>query len=196
MAKTTSVKTTQEEEEQVPDVVPASKAQVVPVGSMDRDPATGQPIRVGVPENSDEDEVGAFLVWLQEEADEANADSMAILAEQLRRANSAESIREALAEKHTINGKDFIAVPFLATGFTIREGKFEDEELPFYASIDAINPDNPDGFVVNCGGNKVLVHLKTLKRFDAFPIPMCITGKPTRKGRTVLSLEILEQTKA
>lgn len=180
-------------QEETPDVVPAQRAQVVPVGSMDVDSTTGAPIRVGVPESSDEEIMADFILWLQEEANAANEDSMSILADQLRRAMTAESVAEALREKTTVNGKDFVGQPFMATGFAIHEGKFEDDEIPYFASIDAIDANHPDGFVVNCGGGKVLAHMRALQRLQAFPIPMCITAKETKKKRIVLSIEILQQ---
>jgi hypothetical protein len=182
-----------EQEEAVPVTIPAQESQLAVRESMDIDPNTGAKIRVGMPEQSDEDLVQEFLVWLQESADSATEDSMAMLASQLRVSLTAESVAEALKEKTTINGRDFIGIPFLATGFTIREGKFEDEDIPFYASIDAQHPNYPEGFVVNCGGMKILVHLQTLERLQAFPLAICVTGKPTRKGRTVLSFEIVKQ---
>lgn len=181
------------QQEDMPDVVPAQRAQVVPVGSMDVDPRTGAQIRVGVPESSDEEEMAEFILWLQEEAQSSNEDEMAILADMLRRTKTAESVAEALKEKTTINGKDFVGQPFMATGFSVHEGKFEGETLPYFASITAFSPDYPDGFVVNCGGGKVLIHLRNLQRLNAFPIPLCITGKTTRKGHVVLSFEVLKQ---
>lgn len=195
MARAARANTAQDEQEDVAAVVPEQRSQVVPVGSMDTDPATGAEVRVGVPESDDEEAVGEFILWLQEEAEQENADSMAILAAQLRQANTATSLVEALREKKTINGKDYVGKPFMAHSFSIHEGKFEDEQIPYFASIEATDPDHPGGFVVNCGGAKVLMHMRTLQRFEAFPIPMRITGRETRKKRLVLSIEILEQTK-
>lgn len=188
-------KAREDEREDVPGVVPEQRSQMVPVGSMDVDPATGAPIRVGTPEDSDEDVVGAFILWLQAEAEASNEDSMSILADALRKADSAQSIAEALREKTTVNGKDYVDKPFMASGFTIHEGRFEDEDIPYFASIEAANAEHPDGFIVNCGGAKVLMHFRTLQRFNAFPVPMKITARETKKKRTVLSIEILEQTK-
>lgn len=192
MANKTQQKEQQAQETDIPAEVPAQRAQLVPTGSMDVDPATGAAIRVGYPETSDEDEVGAFLVWLQEKADETNEDSMSRLADMLRTTSTAQSVAEALKEKYTVNGKDFVGEPFLATGFAIHEGKFEDEEIPYFASIEAITRAHPEGFIVNCGGDRVLVHMRNLDRLNAFPLHLRITSKETRKKRTILSLEVLD----
>lgn len=194
MARTDRTKAAEETVTEIPEQRSEETSQVAVRESMDIDPSTGMPIRVGVPERSAEDSIAAFITWLQEQADNANVDSMAMLADMLRRADSATSVAEALKEKATVNGRDFVGIPFLATGFTIREGRWEDDELPYYASIDAVLPDRPDGIVINCGGMKILVHLRTLARLNQWPLPLVITGKETRKGHQVLSFELLKQT--
>lgn len=183
------------EETAIPEPRSAEESQVVPVGSMNRDPRTGEELKVGLPETNDEEDIAEFIVWLSESADAGNVDEMAMLAAELRKANTAESIADALRDKTTVNGKDHVDIPFMCTGFTIREGKYEDETLPFYASLEAINPDHPEGYIVNCGGMKVLVHLRTLERFNAFPVPLVIRGKTTSKQRTVLTFEVLQQNR-
>lgn len=195
MTKAQRATKVQEEGLDVPDVAPVESSQVVPVGPMDVDPRTGAQLRVGVADVDDEETVAEFILWLQQMAEEATGDSMSRLAEMLRRTQTTESVAEALREKTTVNGKDFVGVPFMATGVTVHEGRYEEEEIPYFVSIDAVNPTYPDGFVVNCGGEKILVHVRNLLRLNAFPIPLCITGKPTRKGRTILSFEVLEQTR-
>lgn len=195
MAKGDKVKDATEEGTAIPESRSAEESQLIPVGSMDTDPRTGATLRVGVPETTDEEDVAEFILWLQQEAEDGNTDEMAMLADALRKANTAQTIADALREKTTVNGKDHVDQPFLCTGFTIREGKYEDETLPFYASLEAINPDHPEGYIVNCGGMKVLVHLRTFRRFNALPLPLKITGKPTSKGRVVLSFEVLQQSK-
>ncbi len=194
MTKPTQTKTKADKAEVIPEVTPEDQAQVAVRESMDIDPNTGAKIRVGLPERTDEELVQDFLVWLQEKADASNEDTMKQLADQLRGARTAESVAEALKEKYTISGKDFVGVPFLARGFDIHEGTFEDEDIPFFASIDAEHPNHPAGFIANCGGMKVLVHLQTLERLNAFPLVICFTGATTRKGRTVLSIDKVEQT--
>lgn len=179
----------------IPEPRDAADSQVVPVGNMDTDPRTGALLKVGIPETSDEDDVAEFILWLQEQAEEGNTDEMAMLAQMLRQANTAETVADALRDKTTVNGKDHCDVPFMCTGFTIREGKFEDETLPYYASLDVLSPEYPGGYVVNCGGYRILVHLRSLQRFNAFPIPLAIRGKTTRKGRTTLTFEVLQQAK-
>ena len=195
MAKADQKQKDAEATETIPEPRSEADSQMVPAGSMDRDLTTGAEIRVAIPETDDEQDVADFILWLSESADADNVDEMAMLAQALRQANTAQSIADALREKTTVNGKDHVDIPFMCTGFQIREGKYEDETLPFYASMEAIDPDHPEGFIINCGGMKPLVHLRTLQRFNAFPLPMKITGKTTRKGRTVLSFEILQQGK-
>lgn len=195
MTQKQRVKTDVVEGEAIPEPRSAAESQLVPLGSMDVDSSTGAPIRVGVPETNDTDTIAEFVLWLQEKSENSNEDSMSRLADMLRRSHTAESVAEALREKRTVNGLDFVARPFMATGFTIHEGKFEDEEIPYFASIDATDPDHPDGFIINCGGDKILVHIQSLDRLNAFPIALCITSKTTRRGRTVLSFEVLEQNR-
>ncbi len=193
MAQRKKTSTPEVEEQSIPDVTPEESSQAAVRESMDVDPSTGATVRMGVPETPPGELVQEFLVWLEESANASNADSMAMLADMLRQAQTVETVADALKETTTIVGKEFIGIPFLMTGFTIRHGNFEGEELPYYASIDAQHPNYPGGLVVNCGGMKILVHLQTLERIGQWPIPVCITGKETRKGHTVLSFELLKQ---
>lgn len=183
------------EETAIPEPRSAEQSQIIPVGSMNRDPRTGAELLVGLPETDDEQDIADFILWLAEKADEGNVDEMAMLAQMLRQANTAETVADALRGKYLVNGKDHVGVPFMCTGFTIHEGKYEDETLPYFASLECINPDHPEGYVANCGGMKILVHLRTFERFSSFPIPLMFTGSPTRKGRIVLNFEVLQQTK-
>lgn len=195
MTKATRAKQAQEKQEDMPEVTPVERQQVVPVGSMDVDATTGAPLHIGVPETDDDAAVGEFINWLQERAEADNEDSMARLAESLRKANSAESVAEALRDKETVSGADFVGRPFMAHGFKVYEGDYEGSDIPYFASMDVTTPEYPGGVILNCGGAKILVHLMTLERLNAFPIPLCITGKKTRKGFTVLSFDVLEQNR-
>jgi hypothetical protein len=146
---------------------------------------------LGVPEGTDEEMVGEFIVWLQEEAEKANVDSMAMLAQALRQADTATSVTEALKEAATASSKDVLDRPFLAHGFTIHEGTYEDSDLPFYASIEAQFKEIPEPVILNTGAFKVLAVLRALDRIGEWPLPLVFTGKTTRKGRTVVSLKYL-----
>lgn len=192
MSKTKPVEPQREHEEELPDVVPEMAGQIAIHESMDVDPRTGATVHIGVPERTDEQEVQDFLLWLQESADVENQDTMARIAENLRRASSATSIADLLRELPTVSGKDFVDRPFIAHKFSIHEGEFEDEELPYFASIDATDPRSGESFIANCGGEKVLVYLYWLQRNAEWPLSMCFTAKQTRKGRTILSLAIVE----
>jgi len=195
MAKGDRVKDATGEDTAIPEPRSAQESQVVPVGNMDTDPRTGATLKVGIPETDDEADVADFILWLSESADASNVDEMDMLVETLRRANTAQSLADALREKTTINGRDHRDKPFMCTGFTIREGKYEEETIPYYASLECIDPDRPEGFIVNCGGMKILVHLRSMERFNAFPIPLAIRGVTNKRGRTPLSFEVLQQQK-
>lgn len=193
MTKQQPTRHAQAEDVEIPDVIDADEAQLAVFESMDTDPRTGAKVKIGQPETDDDTMVQDFVVWLQESADANNQDSMARLAEMLRQASTAESVADALRDTPTISGKDFVDMPFLATGFEIHEGSFDAEEIPYFASIRAQHPNYPQGLVINCGGEKVLVHLYTLERLGQWPIPLKFTGKSTRKGHVVLSLELVKQ---
>lgn len=146
---------------------------------------------VGVPEASEEELVAEFVVWLTDKAAESNTDTMAMLAQALRQADGAASIAEALKEPVTASSKDVLDRPFLAHGFTIHEGQYEDSELPFFASIEAQFKEIPDRVILNTGAFKVLAVLRALDRIGTWPIPLVFVGKGTKKGRTVVSLKYL-----
>lgn len=146
---------------------------------------------LGVPESSDEDMVGAFVIWLQEKADQDNTDTMAMLAQALRQADNATSLADALRETPTISSKDCVDRPFLCYGYTIHEGQYEDSELPFFASLDVQFKELSERVIINTGAFKVLAVLQALDRIDEWPLPLVFTGKATRRGRTVVSLKYL-----
>lgn len=146
---------------------------------------------LGVPETSDEDMVATFVVWLQAKAEEANTDSMAALAQALRQAEGAESVAEVLKEPATASSKDVIDRPFLALGFTIHEGQYEDSDLPFFASIEAKFREIGEPVILNTGAFKVLAALRALDNIGQWPLPLMFIGKATKKGRTVVSLKYL-----
>lgn len=146
---------------------------------------------VGVPETGDEELVGDFVIWLNAKAEEHNTDTMAMLAQALRQAEGAESIADALREAPTASSKDVTDRPFLAHGFTINEGQYEDSELPFFASIEAEFQELPERVILNTGAFKVLAVLRKLDEIGEWPIPLVFVGKQTRKGRTVVSLRYL-----
>lgn len=146
---------------------------------------------LGVPEMDDEELIGGFIQWLQDKADEANQDSMAALAQALRQTDSATSVAEALKEPVTASSKDVCDRPFIAYGYTIHEGQYEDSDLPFFASIEAKFKEIPDTVILNTGAFKILAVLRTLDRIGQWPLPLVFKGKTTRKGRTVVSLVYL-----
>lgn len=191
MNKKNPVAQQRESQEDLPEVTPEARSQMAVRESMDVDPATGAQVHLGVPERDDMAEVQDFLAWLQSSADQEQVDTVARIAENLRRASTAESIADLLREKRTVSGKDHVGIPFVATGFVIHEGEFEEEELPYFASLDAIDPRTGEEYIVNCGGEKILVYLRWMAANAEWPLHMCFTGKQTRKGRTILSFDIL-----
>lgn len=146
---------------------------------------------LGTPEATEEEMVQDFIVWLQEKAEEGNADTMAMLAQALRQADGAQSVREALKEPATASSKDVLDRPFLALSFTIHEGQYEDSDLPFFASIEAKFQEIEEPVILNTGAFKVLAVLRALERLNEWPLPMVFTGKNTKRGRTVVSLKYL-----
>lgn len=146
---------------------------------------------MGVPETGDEDIVGSFIVWLEEKASADNVDSMAILAQSLRQAQTATEIAAVVREKNTISGRDVIDRPFFALGFTVHEGTFEDSDIPYFASIEAKFPEIDETVIVNVGGSKLLVALQAFDRIGQWPIPLVIVGRQTRKGYTVQGFKYL-----
>lgn len=146
---------------------------------------------LGVPEQSDEELVQDFLTWLTEKAESANMDSMAALAQALRAAEGADNVREALKEPVTASSKDVCDRPFLAHGFTIHEGQYEDSDLPFFASIEAKFAEIDEVVILNTGAFKVLAALRALERIGQWPLPLVFVGKNTKKGRTVVALKYL-----
>lgn len=186
---------TTETVEDIGTVAPEDAQQIVPVQSMEVDPHNGARVAMGTPVRSDEEEVQDFLVWLQERADRANVDSMARIAENLRKAQNATSLAELLKEEPTASGKDHIGQAFWAKSFEIYEGEYEDEDLPYFASLKSTDPNSGQEFIMNCGGEKVLVYLQWMETNLTWPILMCFTGKETRKKRVILSIDVLRESK-
>lgn len=172
-------------------VTPAADAQLAVPDTDARIRAVTTPTVVGVPEATDDEVVEEFVVWLQAKAEEANADTMQYLAEAIRKAQTAETVADALKEPLTASSKDVLDRPFLAHGFHINEGQYEDSELPFFASIEAEFKDLPERIILNTGAYKILAVLRALDGIGQWPLPLVFVGKGTRKGRTVISLKYL-----
>lgn len=194
MSKTKPVETQQETAEDVPAVAPEAEQQVAVREASDVDPRTGTRVIIGVPERSDEEEVQDLIVWLQQRADEGSQDAMARIAESLRKASSATSVAELLREPETVSGKDFVGIPFWATGFDVHSGEYEGDGLPFFISLNARQPDTGEPFIANCGGEKILPYMQWLDAHGKWPLLMCFTGKQTRKKRVVLGIDILQES--
>lgn len=152
--------------------------------------ATAETI-VGVPETSDDELVQDFIQWLNDKAEESNTDSMAMLAQALREAEDATTIAQALREPATASSKDVLDRPFLAYGFTIHAGQFEESEVPFFASIEAKFQEIDDRVILNTSGFKVLAVLRKLEAIGQWPIPLAFAGKTTKRGHTVVSLKYM-----
>ena len=175
----------------LPKTRPAAESEVAVRDAGGKIAAATAPTIVGVPESTDEERVQEFILWLNAKAQETSVDSVAMIAQALRQADNATSIADALREAPTASSKDVLDRPFLAHGFKINEGQFEDSELPFFASIEAEFKELPEPVILNTGAFKILAVLQKLDEIGEWPLPLVFRGKQTRKGRTVVSLEYL-----
>lgn len=130
----------------------------------------------------------SLVQWLAEKATEGDMDTFAAMEAAIARMMQSESPDQVLAEDMPLHGKDFLDTPFTCSGFSLREGEFE-EGSPFYAMLEVTVGNTGERRVISVGGWKVLAQLMMLDIMEAFPVVLIIRGRPTRKGYTVLSLQ-------
>jgi hypothetical protein len=129
-----------------------------------------------------------FIEWLAFKADTTDEDQYAVMASIIGEIMQSANVAEALAERNAASAKDLINRPLILHGFDIREGSFEESEIPFYAALTMSAPGADGTRLVTCGGMKVLAILRKLEEFGEWPQLVMFTAKETKKGFTALSL--------
>lgn len=129
-----------------------------------------------------------FIQWLADKADTTDEDQYAVMASIIGEIMQAENVAEALAERNAASAKDLVNRPLILHGFDIREGSFEESEIPFYAALTMSVPGTESTRLVTCGGMKVLAVLRKLEEFGEWPQLVMFTAKETKKGFTALNL--------
>jgi hypothetical protein len=129
-----------------------------------------------------------FVEWLAERADTTDEDQYAVMASIVGEIMASPDVASALAERSSLSAKDLINRPLILHGFEIREGSFEESDLPFYASLTMSTPGQDATRNVTCGGMKVMARLRKLDEFGEWPQLVMFTAKETRKGFTALDL--------
>ena len=132
--------------------------------------------------------VGNFVEWLTFRANSTDEDQFALMASIIGEIMEADNVADALREKSSISAKEVLGETLILHGFEVREGKFEESDLPFYASLTVGRPGSDKTRNLTCGGMKVLVRLRKLDEIGEWPVAVKFVGKETAKGFTALDM--------
>jgi hypothetical protein len=127
-----------------------------------------------------------LLEWLVSEAGQESEGSASGMEAIIRQVLTAEDTAQVLRQTLPGKAEDWLGIPVLLTGFTIRESEFEGSaSLPYYASMDVMAGQPPEPRVINVGAMKILAQLKRFAELDAFPVMVEIReAKAAKKGQS------------
>lgn len=133
--------------------------------------------------------------WCLSKATTTDADQFDVMANMVAEILAADNLADALTKKMPRHAREYIGKPFVLTGFSIREGEYEQSQLPFYAALDATDPDTGASFVITCGGVKTLAVLMKMEyeiaredTDDEWPQVVMLVETKTSKGYGVIDL--------
>jgi hypothetical protein len=142
-----------------------------------------------------------FVGWCVQRAETTDEDQYNIMASVVAEIMSSNNVADLMQERAPLHARDIIGVPLLLYGFEIREGKYEDSMIGFYAAMTCGRPGSDETRIVTCGGIKVMAKLYKLEEFinspdndESWPQVFWFTEKQTSKGYGVLDIARPEVT--
>lgn len=134
-----------------------------------------------------------FIDWLAAKADGDDSDTMAALVDLVEEMATADSPAAVLAGGYPLHAEEVVGRPLGVYGVKIRQGEFEENEnLGFYAVLDAELLDTMQRRSITCGGHKVMAKLYGLDVRNAWPTPMILVAIQTKNGRRRFDLKAVE----
>ena len=151
----------------------------------------------GVPARSATPALDNLLEWLVGEADDNDGGTAAAMEAIVRQVLAADNMTQALRQTLPQSGSQFVGVPMLWNGYTIRSSDYEESSgPPFYASLQVMAGDPPEPRVVNVGGWKILAQIKRQSEIGTWPVVIMITeAAKAKKGQSPpLTLTLVDDT--
>lgn len=137
----------------------------------------------------------SFMTWCTARADTTDEDQFDIMASVIGEIMRSENVAQLMEERAPLHARDLIGKPLILHGFEIREGKYEESQIGFYAALTCGRAGTDETRIVTCGGLKVMAKLMMLEHFinrddtdDAWPLVFWFTEKTTGKGYGVLDI--------
>lgn len=126
-----------------------------------------------------------LLEWLANEAVTDDEDSLAGLESIVREVLTATDGASVLRQRMPAAASQWLNVPLLWTGYTIRESDYDEGKgLPYYVSMQVMCGEPAEARVINCGGIKVLAQTKRFAELGAWPIVvMIVETAKAKKGQ-------------
>lgn len=126
-----------------------------------------------------------LLEWLVNNVEDNDPDSLDGLEGIVRDVLTANDIAEVLRARLPQDASQWLGVPLLWEGFTIRESDYDEGKgLPFYVSMRVKCGEPAEARVINCGGTKVLAQTKRFAELGVWPlIVMIVETAKAKKGK-------------
>lgn len=147
------------------------------------EPETDQPIEGAVASRTPA--LDNLLEWLANEAVSEDEDSLSGLESIVREVLTAQDGASVLRQRMPAAASQWLNVPLLWTGYTIRESDYDEGKgLPYYVSMQVMCGEPAEARVINCGGIKVLAQTKRFAELGAWPIVvMIVETAKAKKGQ-------------
>ena len=159
------------------------------------DPAQPE-VSTGDPAPSATPALDNLLEWLVTEADDNEGGTAAAMEAIVRQVLGAQDMAQALRQTLPQSASQFLDIPMLWNGYTIRPSDFEESSgPPFYASLQVMAGDPPKPRVINAGGWKILAQVKRQSEIGAWPVVIkIIEAAKAKKGQSPpLTLVMVDQ---
>lgn len=127
-----------------------------------------------------------LLEWLVAEADDNDGGTAAAMEAIVRQTLSADNMAQALRQTLPQSASQFVGMPMLLNGFTIRSSDYDEGSgPPFYASLQVMAGNPPEPRVINIGGWKPLAQIKVLSEIGTWPMVVKIVeAAKAKKGQS------------
>ena len=149
----------------------------------------------GAVQARNQEAAAALGQWCLSKATTNDSDQFDVMANMVAEILAADNLADALTKKMPRHAREFLNRPFVLTGFDIREGEYEESQLPFYAALHATDPDTGANFIITSGGVKTLAVLMKMEfeiqrddTDDEWPQVVMLQETKTSKGFGVIDL--------
>lgn len=146
-------------------------------------------------QKANEASMQTFLTWCTSKAETTDEDQFAMMAAVIGEITRSENMAQLMEERAPLHARDLIGRPLILHGVEIREGKYEDSPIGFYAALTCGRAGTDETRIVTCGGMKVMAKLMMIEHFindpktdDEWPVIFWFTEKTTSKGFGVLDI--------